>query len=220
MTIACIIPTRGRPKGLVRTVDSIRGQAVAYIGLDRTDPHFPAYATNLGKTFVFGDDPTTLKWNIMAAQAIEDGHDTLVLASDDVVFETPGWGTKLEALMTRHLDGIFCVGFNDGCEIGATPHYAVRREWVRALGHFCPPIFHHWGVDSWTTDVARVIGRYHYAVDIMARHLTVKLSGRFDETHDRIRVDKCWWGRDMNMLTTLGRYREADATALRSVMRG
>ena len=53
----------------------------------------------------------------------------------------------------------------------------------------------------------------------MARHRTVKLTGRFDETHNRIRTG-CWHARDVGMFKTLERYREADAQALRRVMRG
>jgi len=215
MRIAVVIPSRGRPNQLGRAIDSIGDAAQVYVGLERGDPQPHPVAPVL----LFPDDtPTTFKWNALADYAVSHGADIVILGADDILFETRGWDEMLRERFVRFSDRILAVGFNDGRSHGAVPHYAVSKEWIAALGYFCPPIFHHWCVDTWTESVGHRIGRFQYAHDIMVRHDTVKLTGVIDETHARIRRG-VWHERDKSLFGMSEHYREADAAILRRLTR-
>lgn len=215
MRIAVCIPSYGRPdKCRVAVESALLGGAVVCLGLDAADPAKPKYRQPY---HVFpADAPTTWKWNKLAEDALGLGADIIVLGSDDIVFETPQWANMLRQRVRQFPDRILAVGFNDGRAKGSVPHYAVTREWIDGIGYFCPPIFHHWCVDIWTQSIGARIGRYQYAEDIVVRHDTVKITGKVDRTHSRIR-EGVWHPRDMSLYSMSEHYRAADAEKLRKL---
>lgn len=190
------------------TADNRRASVV--LDVIMTDPDFKGYPVEDNRIVRAVDVATAWRWNDTAKRTDADIY---ILGSDDIEFATPGWDDRLRNLFAKYPDGILCVGFNDGREEGATPHYAVSKQWLEVLGYFANPIFFHWYVDTWTVDVAKRINRYVYASDILLKHNTCKLDGKFDETHKRIRRDG-WNDRDRSVWESTERYREADATAL------
>lgn len=219
MKIAVCVPTRGRPEGLKALMSSLN-DAAAYVGFDKTDPDIGKYekpeVDGQHIAMLFGDDPTSWKWNLLARKAIEDGAEILILGADDIVFETPNWEELVREEFRKWPDRIGCVGFADGRSPDGIPHFALHKNWVMALNYFLPPFFYHWGVDTWTVDIARAVGRMNHATNIMCRHKTVKLTGQFDETHVRIRRGPLW-ARDQ-FLMKFDRYKQADIAAIRAVM--
>jgi hypothetical protein len=119
-----------------------------------------------------------MAWNLLAKHYPAP---LMMLAADDMIFETPGWDEMfLEAYEKQNL---CCIVTQDGRGEKSWPHYTVSEEWVEALGYFAPPWFLHWCVDTWTTDLARKAGLLVHLSNVMVRHEKAR-----DATFQRIRA--------------------------------
>ncbi len=58
-----------------------------------------------------------------------------------------------------------------------SPHFAVHRNWMKALGYFVPPFFWHWYVDTYNQTVAKKLGRCFYLTKTLIQAKKV-----FDDT--------------------------------------
>jgi hypothetical protein len=207
LMISILCPSRGRPELAKRLVDTAKDTAnnidnVEFkFYLNDDDPALEKYYKLLDSSLytVGPHQSTCFSWNQLADNAKGD---ILFLAGDDIQFLTPGWDSEFEKVFNQYDDKICmvvpwdCNGKGKGAEhknktipvvignesIGA-PHFAVHRNWVKALGYFAPPFFWHWYVDSYTQKVSRKLGRC-----ILLPYVHVKAKKVFDETAQLVRT--------------------------------
>lgn len=100
--------------------------------------------------------------------------DLVMMAGDDLRFETPGWDAAVAEAVDERDDGIMLAWCNDGSEFGpVATHPVVSRAWVWAVGTFTPPYYHAWNADSWLLDLGIKTGRLAYLEEVMVRHMHV-----------------------------------------------
>lgn len=182
MSIALICPTRGRPKQFKRMCDSAVATArdipiVIYSGSNGGDDY-------AGWVFPI-DMPTVCMWNQLALGC--DKHNLYMLASDDIIFTTPGWDKALIDHYNALENKVHVYAFQDSRDPNGTPHPVVTREYIDAMGYFMPPIFLHWFVDSWTVDIAKANNCFTHLKDYLLVHDKPSDRGEGDETHSHIR---------------------------------
>lgn len=209
--ISILCPSRGRPDMARRMKESAlttaNGEIEVLFYLNQDDPELKGYDGLRG--LVMPEVTTAYAWNFLTAEA---NGDMFMLAGDDCIFKTQGWDDRFKEVVPD--DGIYCVAPHDGREDNSFPHFAVGRKWVETLGYFVPPIFFHWYVDSWTTDLARRIDRLFYLPNVLVDHVKPGVRAEKDETFWRLRKEM-WSLRDRDVWYRTERYREQDAELLR-----
>lgn len=185
--IALLCPTRDRHEQFIRMADSACKTSYDHKG--------NIYAGSNGKRednyteMQFPEDcPTVYMWQKLCDQALKLPENKLfMLASDDIIFATPGWDKALldhyEALENK----IHVYALQDSRDVNGTPHPIVSREYIEAMGYFLPPIFMHWYVDSWTVDIAKENNCFTHMKDYLLVHDKPSDQGNADETHNHIR---------------------------------
>lgn len=187
--IAILCPTRGRPLQYQRMVESANSTVTSKITL--------LSCTNDEKTTYVGnhfpqDCPTVFMWNELAKAAMKNDKIKLfMLASDDIVFATPGWDQAIINHYSRLEDKIHVYHLQDSRDPEGTPHPVITREYMAHMGYFVPPIFLHWFVDTWTTSIAKDSGCFSHFKDFILIHDKPSDRKEGDATHTRIR--NCGW---------------------------
>jgi hypothetical protein len=215
MKISLLCPTRERVSmasrlretalSLARNPDDV--EVLFYVAND--DPTRQEYVNTTGLSITVGyDQPTSRSWNVLAERA---GGDLLFMLADDARFETQDWDVRCLDGLRRYPDGYVCVMTNDG-RGGGTPHPAVGRQWFESLGYLAAPMMHHFGVDTWITDMAARVGRQFMVKDVMLRHQKVQ-----DPTRKRVR-ELGVHERDLRYKELFLRWRKRDAELLRELM--
>ena len=182
ISICC--PSRGRPGLAARMVESINrtvskpSNVEIMLYLNDDDEKLQEYKQNIDKKYytIGPNQSTCLTWNHLANKA---SHDILFLAGDDIQFMTKDWDKNIIRAFDQHADKICMVVPFDGNgkgkgkdllpnnepytltegDVAGSPHFALHRNWIKALGYFVPPFFWHWYVDTYTQTVARKLGR-------------------------------------------------------------
>lgn len=133
--------------------------------------------------------PTVYMWNDLAMECFNRNPDVklFMLASDDIIFATPGWDKALIDHYNALENKIHVYHLQDSRDVEGTPHPIVTREYINAMGYFMPPIFMHWFVDSWTVKIAKANNRFTHLKDYSLIHDKPSDKGAADETHNRIR---------------------------------
>lgn len=185
MSIAILVPTKGRPQQFERMVESANSTS-------STRPTI--YEAKSGKD-VPEWLPTVHKWNLLAEKAFKDGHKLFMLGADDMIFKTNGWDTALLDHYNALENKIHVYHLQDSRDKDGTPHVIVTREWIEAMGYFLPPIFLHWYIDSWTVEIAKCNGVFTYMRDYLLEHDKPSDKGEADATHTGIRAQG-WHERD------------------------
>lgn len=221
MTIAILVPTKGRPDQLRRMVKSVARTAAnpVYILIA------PTYASDISlpdiseKTRISAYDlpdllPTVQKWNYLAdiAMMIEDVK-LFMLGADDMYFDTPGWDTALLDHYNSLENKIHAYALQDSRDRDGTPHVCVSREYINAMGYFIPPIYLHWNVDTWTVAIAKANNCFKHFKNFSLVHSKPSDFGKPDETHSRIR-DWGWRYRDAYVEKTCGHFLEVEKQRL------
>ena len=163
--ISILTPSRSRPKLAKRMVESALRNPGCKVEikffLNNDDPYLEEYKSFLDpEQYTIGpNQSTSYSWNLMAEDA---KHDILFLVGDDAQFDTDLWGIKVLEAFDKYPDKIVCV-YPRAPTVSKykSPHFCLHKNWVRALGYFLPPHFHHWYVDTWIIDVAQRINRHH-----------------------------------------------------------
>jgi hypothetical protein len=129
-------------------------------------------------------------------------HDILFLAGDDIQFMTKNWDLNIIKVFEKFPDKICMAAPFDGNGKGngnallvneepyqlkenervGSPHFAVHRNWMKALGYFVPPFFWHWYVDTYNQTVAKKLGRCFYLTKTLIQAKKV-----FDDTATLVR---------------------------------
>lgn len=147
------------------------------------------------KHYTIGPNQSTCySWNQLAEKA---KHEILFLAGDDIQFMTKEWDSNIIKLFEKFPDKICMAAPFDGNGKGngtalltneepyqlkenervGSPHFAVHKNWMKALGYFVPPFFWHWYVDTYNQTVAKKLGRCFYLTKTLIQAKKV-----FDDT--------------------------------------
>jgi len=204
ISICC--PSRGRPElasRMVRTAletVSAKKNVEFLFYLNEDDNSLGQYKILLDPSYytVGPDQSTCFSWNQMADRAKGD---IVMLAGDDIQFQTPNWDLEVEKAFDMFEDKICMVvpwdanGKGKGAEhknktvpviVGdepiSAPHFFVHRNWINTLGYFAPPFFWHWYVDSYTQTVSRKLGRC-----VLLPYVIVRAKKVFDDTGTKVR---------------------------------
>lgn len=175
--ISVLCPSRGQPELAAKMVNSAIKLAGCPIELqlylNDDDPKLEKYFDLIDSTHIqVGPDRSPIySWNLMAEKA---RYDYLFLIGHDGWFETDEWALKIIKHFDNYPDKIAFVfpsvegqewegGYltEDHC-----PHFCIHKNWIRTLGYFLPPQFHHWYVDTWYREIAKALGRYHRITDV------------------------------------------------------
>lgn len=181
MTLAILLPSRGRPQNLRRfleaTAETAQGDYRVYVRLDDDDPTLDGYMDvledHLDKTLVEIGPRTgfAASLNESAAAADRDGCFYVSMFGDDVVPKSPGWDVKL----TEALGGTLGVaygddGLRDKHAKDLPTHYITQTSVYRRLGYLAPPGIKHLFLDNVARDIGRQLGRFIF-VPVLIQHL-------------------------------------------------
>jgi hypothetical protein len=223
--ISILVPSRGRPMGLVKTIVSANKMATHprrvefVVRLDDDDDQIHAYFSPPIKEVVYLRGERILlseAWNECAAAA---NGEILMHCGDDIVFSTPGWDQQVRDAFAASEDKILLVHGDDlspNREALAT-HGFLHRRWVETVGYLVPPLFSCDWNDVWLTEVADALGRrvmlpfvtehQHYSFGLRER------DGTDEEREDRGREDDV-----VNLYKRTAKDRANDVAKLRAVM--
>ena len=220
-TIGLMVPTRGRPAELERCVKSALesadhpDQVEVWCYRDEDDDSYADL--ELPVRWVTGPRITLSRtWNVLDAAS---GCAIVGHCGDDVVFRTYGWDVDVLESFEEFTDRIAFVYGRDGVQdqkLGT--HGFVSREWIDAVGYFCPPLFSHDYNDTWLNVVAELIGRRVYMPDMLIEHMHW-MWGKSD--HDQTYQEHEEFGRRddvAGLWNATGDLRLRDAERLRAVM--
>lgn len=183
--IAVLIPTRNRPEGITRVVESARATAKDFRILfyvdddDKESVHeILKHPTSIVRYAVGPRIVLSNTWNVLANAALTmyPEIDIVMQGNDDIVFETPGWDSQVIAAFAASPDKILMVHGSDKSShqpssIGKFgPHPFVHRKWIETLGYFTPPYFSSDFGDTWVNEVANAIGRRQY-IPVVIEHM-------------------------------------------------
>ncbi len=189
--ISILLPSRGRPLGVDRVVNSVRKTATHLrfiefvIRLDSDDASKDEYLQYEGVRLRYLQRPRellSLCWNECAEEAYGE---ILMHAGDDIEFLTPGWDQMVRDEFAGSTDKILFVHGDDlgphGREFGT--HGFVHQRWVDTVGYFLPPLFSSDWNDVWLNDVANTIGRRRLLPFVTEHHHYTFGKAARDQTH-------------------------------------
>lgn len=178
MKISFIIPSRDRPEGLRRAIDSIiatRGQheVEIVVVLDEPDQASVAAVSSYEdvKVVITGPGDAYLgkpqdKYNLGYAQTTGDW---IVTGADDITFDTPNW---IDECLRINKKGY--VGLSDG---GQDPNWVcvlvmASRQYIDTVmrGYVGLPWYHVWWADVEWAERARRAGAYAPCTTIKLTH--------------------------------------------------
>jgi hypothetical protein len=208
--ISVLVPTRGRPHNMRRMVDSGRATSVGPVEyvfyVDNDDPESASMASTL---YEEGHDVAwTTGERVVLSQMwnecfyIADPNSTVFQHScDETIYRSAGWDRAVLDALADWPDHIGLVYGRDGIhDENLATHGFITREWVDAVGYFCPPYFSSDYNDLWLHEVAGGIGRRRFLPDVFTEHMHPAVGkGPLDQTHqDRLArhgqdgVDALW----------------------------
>jgi len=218
--ISLLCPSRGQPELATKMVNSaieLAGSPIEIqLYLNEDDPKLQQYFNLIDSKYIsVGPDRSPIySWNIMAEQA---KYDYLFLIGHDGWFETENWAPKIVKHFDNYPDKIAFVFPSvegqewEGGHLTADhcPHFCIHKNWTKTLGYFLPPQFHHWYVDTWYREIAKMLGRYHRITDVKTP-LLVDIKDELWERKDRF----CNREKDHWLWHNTQRWLHADAYAL------
>lgn len=233
--ISLCLPTRQRPQGLKRLIDSIKQtvyniqniELIVYI--DDDDFSYDNEVFDIPINFIKG--PRIIMsdmWNKCADQA---NGNILMLCADDIVFIDTEWDRKVEEKVASFPDQIVLVYGEDGHPIWDAEgrptrarehatHPFVTKKWAETVGYFIAPYFSCDWADQWLNDVARGVGRYIFMEDIKIKHMHPSWgAGEIDSNYnERLARDNRDHNRELYYSNDKINERAANMEALRKVM--
>lgn len=135
MDAIVLIPTLHRPKGLRRTLQSLKDTCglPSSVAADPDDLEAQEIAEEFGAIFTFCPEihlGGAAAWNV-ALKAAPD-HEAYFLGSDDILF-MPGWWEEVLDTLAKQLNGSGFVCINDGrknAEKFCGTHYLMTRDFI------------------------------------------------------------------------------------------
>lgn len=221
--ISLLCPTRGRPRNVIRMIESVLGLAsheveiVLYVDSDDqqtinmlSNIHFLEVTPFIGPRITLSQ-----MWNECAKIA---RYDILGLSDDDVVYRTMNWDELIIKAFKKCEDKILLVHGRDGIhDQNLGTHPFIHRRWVDTVGYFVPPYFSGDYADTWLNHVADNLGRRKYIPELYTEHMHPAIGkAPMDTTYqERLnRQEDC-----ASIYNSKVHERLADADKLREVMR-
>jgi hypothetical protein len=211
--ISILTPSRSRPTLAKRMMDSAKKTAGREIEikfyLNDDDPDLEEYKSFLREDeYIVGpNQSTSYSWNLLAELA---KYDIFFLVGDDVCFQTDNWVEKITNAFEKYPDKIVCV-YPRAPSVSKykSPHFCLHRNWINTLGFFLPPHFYHWYVDTWISEVAMKLGRFHLIADfeLPIENIKDNTSSSYHNSWMRKKDDYIW--------KISERYRDADVQSLK-----
>ena len=170
-TIALLVPTRARPKGLLRFWESALNTALnidninLHIYVDNDDAETISLLGKLPhpeKVFPLVGDRVIMSQmvNLLEPRVTDE---ILFFGADDLVMRTKGWDSILINAFSGIPDRIALFYGND-LTTGQHPedfasHPIIHKNWSEALGYVSPPYFSCDYADTWLNVLADGLGR-------------------------------------------------------------
>ena len=231
--ISILVPSRGRPDWLQRTVATAFMTAVHprriefVIYLDEDDARLESYTLQL--RFAMKSEfeanlrmivkPRALLsecWNVCAKKAKGE---ILMHCGDDLTFDTPGWDGMVRQAFDEVPDKILFAYGNDLGPHGETfgTHGFIHRRWMETVGYFVPPLFSSDWNDVWLNDVAKMIKRHRLLPFVTEHHHYTFGKAPRDETHAE-REERGARDQVVELFKKTEKERKQDAAKLKAVM--
>lgn len=229
MTIALITPSRRRPALLKRMWESALKTATypdqlrLHYGIHKEEEQAYGFAMMMclkgSSQLVFVNDWSTVySANYLAGQALTYEDTTLLMIiGDDAIFDTRGWDKALLDHYAALENKVHLYSLRDSRDENGTPHPIATKEWVLSMGYIATPIFLHWYVDTWMTQIARENRIFTHMKDYLLIHDKPSDHGQGDETHTRIRV-RGWKQRDDFVDFTCHHFLDVESNRLRKIL--
>lgn len=197
--ISILVPSRGRPDWLHRTVFSAFQRAThpkrieVVIYLDEDDERLETYNMQLRfaiqpalrdqlKLLVRPRALLSECWNVCAQEAKGE---ILMHCGDDLSFDTDGWDGMVREAFEQTPDKILFAYGNDLGPHGETfgTHGFIHRRWMETVGYFVPPLFSSDWNDVWLNEVADALGRKKLLPFVTEHHHYTFGKSQRDQTH-------------------------------------
>lgn len=169
--ITLAVPTRDRPDRFQLMVDSVNQTTegtVEVIAWRDVDDH-SRYPRVGNVTYHVGDRPAPQEmaslWNKAWAQG---SGDIVMLAADDIRFETTGWDRRVAEAFDRFPDRLGMVYANNLSDPRPVLPF-VSRAWTDAIG-FVPNDLPGWFADEHIWSIASELGRVIFLEDVVIEH--------------------------------------------------
>lgn len=185
MTIALVLPSRGRPALFERMMRSAWDNAtkpeevVFFLGLNIDDPAFAEYAKDILLTEPWAnvsgyaaDVKGRHIWNDLSKRAVASGASWVWIGSDDIIFETKGWDTLLNEHITNRPH--FVWGDDGSCGDRHASHPFLNRAWLEVVGKAMPDCCQQYDGDTFVTELGKFTGACAYDGRIITRHMHAK----------------------------------------------
>lgn len=185
MSLAVIVPTRGRPANAHR-LDEALGDVEHIFACDDDDPMLPGYQLHLESFITFPGHPTMIEKLNQVAVPLATEYDYLGFMGDDHMPRTEGWATEIEAVLAAKPPGVvYCNDLFQGPNLPTAVFLHSRI--VRALGWMALPTLQHLYCDNAWLDLGRALGSCTYLPHVVIEHLhphAGKAEG--DDQYDRV----------------------------------
>ena len=165
--ISVLVTSYGRPELAERVIRSAlntasRPDLVEVLPVtDVTDSRKDEYAEKFGAESVCVGFSTMLKWNTLASRAKGD---ILVLACDDVIFESADWDETLRRVFPD--DGIAVAYSDHGSGAMFCEFPVITKKMVETVGYAAYPNLTHSELDSWWSIIGEDLGRLYYLGEV------------------------------------------------------
>lgn len=181
--LTLLIPTRGRPQNFLRAVDTALEHSdvdvIAYV--DEDDPELRQYTAPCHrKTHIMVGPRIGTAASLKKLIAVCET-EWMMLGSDDIVFDTPGWAEKLIKALPEDQVGI---SFGEDKHERQCNHPTLHRKLYELMGLW-PDVFWHFGPDGYLGKVIEAVSlkRRVYVREVVIRHLQAKAGkSKMDQT--------------------------------------
>lgn len=191
MTVSILFATTGRPdqaRNCLRNLhDSVGTQRIEVVAAVDHDRETKSFIRPFVDRLLYSEEyrGCSRAWNDCLAEA---SGDPVVLAADDLVFES-GWLDRALEALAEFDGGWGLVGFNDGhWTADLSTHYLMSRRFVVEVlgGVVAWDCYRHSFNDVETNDRAKAAGRYKWCESARVRHLHWTYGERHrDDTDNR-----------------------------------
>lgn len=230
MKIAMVVPSRARPKGLQRYVDSVANtqsgnhDVKVFAWVDNDDPKLIDYQQMSHQLLdiTFGDSNSVQQsWDHIAQKAVSEDHDIVIMGNDDLFMVTPNWDQTLTERVSQYPDNIYVAWFNEGImgnKLSAFP--VVSSDWIKTLGWFMPHYFTFGMGPKTVFEIAKSLNRLVYISEVKMTHEHHSVTGHRDSTTNNIKgySRNAVWAKDKQTYSTKDAHRAECVEKLRKVI--
>lgn len=164
MRLGIVLPSRGRPDGAKRMIESLMDNAMrpdlvtVYLGVDTGDPTLRAYEALSAKVIARDPETTVARMIDNLSLAAEGETEAVIRMDDDFICVTERWDCACETMTGL---GLWRVGDPTHAR-GHISFPAMSSEmaaWLRAeQGFVHAPWFPFWFTDTWLTELGAMSG--------------------------------------------------------------